>query len=102
MKKEKDFFLKRSVFVVVILITVLAFFLIYYLIYGYSNNRNNFSDKCRGYGGEWLGNYRECEGISEKNCDLFGGRYSGCESACRHEENQDFCIALCVEVCFLD
>ncbi len=54
---------------------------------------------CEQYGGSWLEQYQECERISKQQCNLLGGSFAECESACRHDPTADKCITLCVGVC---
>ncbi len=53
------------------------------------------------FSGNWLGEQKECEFISEEQCSLLEGEFNECASACRHSPNSDVCIMLCVPVCKL-
>lgn len=53
---------------------------------------------CAANNGRWLDEYSECENIQKQLCDSLGGKFSECESACRHQETE-YCIFLCVPVC---
>ena len=56
---------------------------------------------CENLGGTALPEFNECEYISESSCDLLGGEFFECESACRN--SPDFpdvaCTMQCVLVC---
>ncbi|MCG8683393.1 MAG: hypothetical protein MI892_00840, partial [Desulfobacterales bacterium] len=54
---------------------------------------------CRDGGGTWLEDFRECEGISETDCNSMGGSYDACANACRNDPEAEACILLCVPVC---
>ncbi|MFT4283037.1 MAG: hypothetical protein ACMXX6_01285 [Candidatus Woesearchaeota archaeon] len=59
---------------------------------------------CEELGGIGLPDYNECEYISSHSCDLLGGKFLECESACRnHEDYPDvMCTMQCVQVCSFD
>ncbi|MBM3896527.1 MAG: hypothetical protein FJ360_02125 [Thaumarchaeota archaeon] len=57
---------------------------------------------CERYGGNWLEEYSECEYISLQQCSLIGGKFSECESACRHDPAAEICTLQCVFVCSVD
>ncbi len=56
---------------------------------------------CQAAGGNWSEGYRECENVSADWCRQQGGQFKECESACRHNESQGFCITQCIPVCQL-
>ncbi len=58
---------------------------------------------CEKKGGTWLGNYRECENISENVCKEIGGIFNECSSACRHSTDpKAICTMNCVPLCTLN
>lgn len=59
----------------------------------------SIAELCVEKGGEWLEDYRECEGISEQACTELGGTFNECASACRHDPEAEFCTLQCVAVC---
>lgn len=54
------------------------------------------------YQGDWVSEYKECENINKDQCNLLGGAFNECASACRHNTEEQFCILLCIPVCSLD
>ena len=54
---------------------------------------------CDYYGGTWLAESNECEGISEVNCLELGGEFNECASACRNNPEAQICTLQCVLVC---
>lgn len=54
---------------------------------------------CKDAGGNWLGEFNECEYVSREWCDEKGGQFKECESACRHNPEAEFCTLQCVIVC---
>lgn len=56
-------------------------------------------EKCENLGGEWLGQFSECEGISQEDCEQMGGNFDNCASACRNDPNATVCTMQCVMVC---
>lgn len=50
-------------------------------------------------GGNWVSGFNECEYLSKEVCELTGGVFNECASACRNEENPEFCVMMCVPVC---
>ena len=59
----------------------------------------NSEIQCIANGGKWLGEFNECEGISESNCSEMNGEFKECESACRHNPEAEMCTMQCVQVC---
>ncbi len=59
----------------------------------------NYRSICEGNGGTWLDEYDECENLSKEVCYENDGEYSNCVSSCRHEEETELCIQVCVELC---
>ncbi|MBU0976205.1 MAG: metal ABC transporter substrate-binding protein [Patescibacteria group bacterium] len=57
---------------------------------------------CSDNSGTWLSDYNECVNSSEELCASHSGKYDSCASACRHEANEEQCIAVCVAVCTFD
>jgi hypothetical protein len=57
---------------------------------------------CEELGGNFLEAQNECEYITQEECDLLGGTFDDCASACRHDPNAEVCITLCVPVCYLE
>ena len=57
---------------------------------------------CENEGGTWLDEYQECEGVSEKFCDMQNGAYEECGSACRHDDPGGLCTLQCVQYCAFD
>ncbi|MFW5852546.1 MAG: Kazal-type serine protease inhibitor domain-containing protein [Nanoarchaeota archaeon] len=53
---------------------------------------------CEENDGNWLEEYKECEGVSEDVCTEMNGDFHECESSCRHTDS-DFCTLQCVQVC---
>jgi|GEM_PF-1950314 len=62
----------------------------------------NVSEECRGLGGVWLEEFRECENIFPAWCTQFQGLFRECESACRHNPEAEVCTQQCVPVCILE
>lgn len=60
---------------------------------------NSPEEVCNLNSGKWLPEYNECEGISKVQCEQSGGTFEECASACRHNPDAEFCIAMCVAVC---
>lgn len=58
---------------------------------------------CESFGGKFLESYNECEGHFSKDygkeCQNLGGKFSPCESACRHNIQPGPCIQVCIPVC---
>jgi hypothetical protein len=61
----------------------------------------NSKEACVALGGTFEETYRECGGISEKQCTDIGGNFVGCGSACRHNPNAEVCTMQCVIYCQL-
>ena len=57
--------------------------------------------QCKEFNGTWIGEYEECEGVTESSCDEMNGRYNACASACRHDPEATICTMQCVPVCNL-
>jgi hypothetical protein len=60
---------------------------------------NSSEEVCNLSSGKWLPESKECEGISKVQCEQSGGTFEECASACRHNPDAEFCIAMCVPVC---
>lgn len=60
---------------------------------------SSLAELCAEHGGEWLEEYRECEGISEQACTELNGTFNDCASACRNDPDAEFCTMQCVMVC---
>jgi hypothetical protein len=73
------------------------------LIIDEPTNDYDIKDKfelCREFGGKPLEEHNECEGITEEECTILGGKYNSCASACRHTPD-GICTMQCVFVCEL-
>ena len=59
-------------------------------------------EACRKDGGTWSEEFTECTGITESRCDVLGGVFTACASACRNNKNSDvMCTKECILVCTL-
>jgi len=58
--------------------------------------------QCSLFDGIWLNETKECEKISEKDCNYMGGTFDDCASACRNEPSSDICTLNCVQVCKIE
>ena len=65
------------------------------------NNIVSLAESCENNDGTWLEDFSECEFISEDWCLENNGSFNECESACRHDEEAEMCILMCVPVCNL-
>lgn len=54
---------------------------------------------CEMLDGKWSEEFYECEGIPAEWCELQGGNFDECASACRHEPEAEVCTMQCVPVC---
>lgn len=54
---------------------------------------------CANEKGNWLSEYQECEYVSAEWCQTNGGKFNGCDSACRHDPKAEVCTENCVIVC---
>ena len=63
------------------------------------SDTNSFEEKCLNEGGDWLSEHNECEHVNKDFCEKTEGIYDSCASACRHDEDADMCIQVCVPVC---
>ncbi len=63
--------------------------------------QKDLSTDCTETGGAWVAEHNECEYVSQEWCEQQGGRYSECESACRHNPAAEICTMQCVVVCEL-
>lgn len=54
---------------------------------------------CVNYGGTWIDEANECEGISARYCQEIGGEFIECGSACRHNADAEVCTLQCVQYC---
>ena len=52
--------------------------------------------------GNWIDSVHECEDISRESCDLLGGHFNECASACRNDPEAEMCTMQCVLVCEFD
>ncbi len=66
----------------------------------------DYKSKCEELGEyvDWLEDFSECATQSSTTmtqdwCESLGGKFSDCESACRHDEESFACIQVCVSVC---
>jgi putative hemolysin len=58
--------------------------------------------ECNNAGGQWVGEYYECEYITEDFCEEYSGIFDPCGSACRHEPDDIICTKQCVPYCSLE
>lgn len=58
--------------------------------------------QCEIFGGKWLPDHNECEGLSQLQCQEVGGTFAECASPCRHDPNAEVCVQLCVPVCSIE
>jgi len=56
---------------------------------------------CESNEGVWLEEFNQCEYIGEKTCNLMGGVFNECGSACRNDPDAEFCTLQCVTYCQL-
>ncbi len=63
----------------------------------------SLQEQCENFGGTFIAEYDECEGIDDVSCTELGGMFNECASACRHEEPgaDRVCTMQCVQVCTL-
>lgn len=61
--------------------------------------QESLGQQCETKGGNWLGQAKECEGISEGQCQEIGGEFNACASACRNDPAAQICTMQCVQVC---
>lgn len=56
---------------------------------------------CQSAGGTWLKDFNECEStaLTESFCQKNNGKFSECESPCRHDPKADICQTVCMAVC---
>lgn len=67
---------------------------------GSGGTRLNNEEYCGSLGGIWVEGYDECEYISIEDCEAIDGTFNECESACRHNVNEDtVCTMQCIPVC---
>ena len=52
--------------------------------------------------GVWLEEHNECEYITQEECEILGGTFDECSDACRHDQDAEMCITLCVPVCYFN
>lgn len=56
--------------------------------------------QCEIYGGKWIVEFNECEGLRYTQCEELGGIFDDCASACRHNPDpQAVCIQMCIPLC---
>lgn len=60
---------------------------------------NFIPELCENRDGEWVDGFNECEFLSKDDCEIMGGEYFECESACRNNPDAEACIMMCVQVC---
>lgn len=57
-------------------------------------------EQCEKNEGRWLEQYKECEIDNREWCEANGGKFSSCNSACRHATGKNIvCTLQCVRVC---
>jgi hypothetical protein len=56
---------------------------------------------CEDFDGNFLEAQNECEYVTQEECDILGGTFEDCASACRHDPNAEICTMQCVPVCYL-
>ena len=61
--------------------------------------QKDLQTECESVDGTWIAEYKECEWIDEATCNLLGGTFDECGSACRHEPEATICTMNCVQVC---
>ena len=66
--------------------------------------QNKTEMSCKVLGGEWVDFKKTCEVVPIKSiCDLLGGKYNDCDSACRNEvprpDRSILDVPVCVDVC---
>ena len=60
----------------------------------------SLQEKCENvHNGSWLGEFQECEGVSQDACTQMNGSFDSCASACRNQPNATVCTMQCVPVC---
>ncbi len=59
----------------------------------------SYKSICEENNGNWLEDYSECEGIGPEVCENNDGDYDECASACRHDDDTDMCIQVCIQLC---
>jgi len=60
----------------------------------------SYESVCQNASGAWIGQYNECEGMSQTQCANLDGSFNECASACRHNPDpQAACIQVCIAVC---
>ena len=60
---------------------------------------NEMDESCTKRNGTWLEESKECEGISQSDCESLGGTFNECASACRNDPEAEICTRQCVLVC---
>jgi hypothetical protein len=65
------------------------------------NPTSSKQKQCDEYGGKWINQYNECEGLNTFQCKDAGGTFNECASNCRHDPDYPnvYCIQLCIPVC---
>jgi protein involved in sex pheromone biosynthesis len=70
---------------------------------------SGYEEKCIAIGADWNETFKECfttSSIKEAElkmfCDKYNGKFNSCDSACRHENKDSFCIEVCVLTCKLN
>ena len=58
-------------------------------------------EQCEAFGGNYVAEFNECEGIDESACLELGGTHNACASACRNDPDAEICTMQCVIVCDL-
>lgn len=60
----------------------------------------NIQSQCEEHQGKWLADFQECEYPDSREwCELAGGTFQECESACRNDPEAEICTMQCVIVC---
>lgn len=54
---------------------------------------------CLSFDGNWVEETKECEGMSQTQCEELHGTFNECASACRNDPDAMFCTQQCVIVC---
>ena len=62
----------------------------------------NIWESCENQNGKWLQEHNECETGNKQWCSENGWSFNGCDSPCRHDENAEFCIEMCVSTCWFE
>jgi hypothetical protein len=63
--------------------------------------KTNVGQRCAHTSGTWLQAEKECEYVSEEWCEVEGGVFNECGSACRNDPDAEICTLQCVPFCSL-